>query len=220
MKWGPLLGGEVDPDSRVPLAALSRRLYRHWERLACGHSGPALLFSWGVAESTVWPIVPDFLLLPVCIARRRRPIPLLATILGSALGGMAWHAWAARAPDAALRALCKIPLVRPDQIHAVHTRIEQSGPRALLAQPWSGIGLKVWAPVAASEGVSAGRALLSFSAARGLRFGLVSMVAAILARVFRGRLEAVALPLGIFYVAIFFPLWWRISTREYKNGDS
>ncbi len=179
-----------------------------------------MMFAWATAESTVWPIIPDFLLLPVSIARRRRSIPLLATILGSALGGVAWHVWASLAPEAALRALRRIPLVRPDQIQAVHARIEQSGTRALLAQPWSGIGLKVWAPVAATRGIPADRALIFFTAARALRLGLVSVVAAALDRAFRGRLEVIAAPLGIIYLALFFPLWWRIANREHRVGDA
>jgi membrane protein YqaA with SNARE-associated domain len=179
------------------------------------------MFTWATAESTVWPIIPDFLLLPVTVAQRRRPhIPLVATILGSALGGAAWHAWASHSPDAALHAVRRIPLVRSDQIRAVQTRIARSGPNALLTQPWSGIGLKVWAPVAATNGIPAGRALLAFTAARSLRMGLVTALTVVVARAVGRRLEVLALPVGIIYVALFVPLWWRVASRHHANGDS
>jgi hypothetical protein len=114
----------------------------------------------------------------------------------------------------------RIPLVRSDQIQAVHARIEHSGPRALLAQPWSGIGLKVWAPVAAAVGIPAGRALLAFTAARALRMGLVTASTAVVARAVGRRLEVLALPVGTTYVALFFPLWWRVASRHHANGES
>jgi membrane protein YqaA with SNARE-associated domain len=177
------------------------------------------MFTWSAAESTIWPIIPDFLLLPVSVAQRRPHIPLVATLLGSALGGAAWHVWASHAPDSALRALQHIPLVRSDQIQSVRARIERTGQRALLSQPWSGIGLKVWAPVAATRGIPVGRALLTFTAARALRMGLVTSVTAVLARACRRWFEVLAVPLVVVYLALFFPLWWRIASRRYANGD-
>jgi membrane protein YqaA with SNARE-associated domain len=215
------LAGEIGPQSTVPLAALSRRVFGDWERFASGRGGTALMFTWAAAESTIWPVIPDFLLLPMSAAQRRRPhIPLLATILGSALGGTAWQVWSFFAPEAALRALRKVPFVRADQILAVQVRIGRTGTRALLAQPWSGIGLKVWAPVAQVGGVPAGRALLAFTAARALRMGLVTAVTALLARIFRGWLEVLAVPLAAMYLVVFFPIWWRLATRMYPNEAS
>lgn len=213
------MAGEDGPESTVPLAVLSRRLFRRWTRLTGGYRGVALMFAWAVAEATVWPIIPDFLLLPVAITHRRRHIPLFATILGSALGGAAWHVWASLHPEPAIRALLALPLVRVDQIQTVRARIERSGSSALFTQPWSGIGLKVWAPVAAAQGIPAGRALLFFTIARTLRLGLVSVVAAAVTRALRGRVERLAAPLAVVYLSIFFPMWWRIATRRFPNGD-
>jgi membrane protein YqaA with SNARE-associated domain len=172
------------------------------------------MFAWATAEATVWPIIPDFLLLPMTVAQRRRPhIPLIATILGSALGGAAWHAWASTAPDAALGCLNKIPLVRADHIDEVRARIARDGSRALFGQPWSGIGLKVWVPVTAAAGIPARQALPAFVATRTLRMAAVTAVTAVLSRALTRWIEALAAPLAVTYLILFFRLWWRVVTR-------
>lgn len=178
------------------------------------------MFAWALGESTVWPIIPDFLLLPMVAARPRRAlVPLAVSLLGSAVGASLWYVWASQSPAAALHRLRTIPLVHPGQIEDVRTRIEQKGERALFAQPWSGVGLKVWAPVAAAAGIPARRALPAFIAARAVRMGVVSAGTAILARVLARWIEALALPLTVVYLAGFFPLWWRVATRDYGDAD-
>jgi membrane protein YqaA with SNARE-associated domain len=178
------------------------------------------MFAWATAEATVWPIIPDFLLLPMTIAQRRRPhIPLIATILGSALGGAAWHAWASAAPDTALGSLNRIPLVRADHIDEVRVRIVRDGTKAVFGQPWSGIGLKVWEPVAAAGGIPARQALPIFVATRTLRMAAVTAVTATLSRALARWIEALALPLAATYLILFFRLWWRVATRDYTPGD-
>jgi membrane protein YqaA with SNARE-associated domain len=215
------LEGEARQEPRIPCAGVSRRAFHGWERFACGRRGTAVMFAWAAAESTVWPIIPDFLLLPMAVAQRRRShIPLIATILGSALGGAAWHAWASIAPDAALRSLRRIPLVRASHISEVEARIARDGSNALFRQPWSGIGLKVWAPVAASSGIAARRALPTFIAMRALRMALVTAVTAMLSRALARWIEALAVPLAATYLVLFFRLWWRIVTRDYAHGDT
>jgi membrane protein YqaA with SNARE-associated domain len=179
------------------------------------------MFAWAAAEATVWPIIPDFLLLPMAVAQRRRPhIPLIATILGSALGGAAWHAWASAAPDAALSSLSRIPLVRADHIDEVRARIARYGKNALFGQPWSGIGLKVWAPVTAAGGIPASQALPIFIATRTLRMAAVTAVTAMLSRALARWIEVLAVPLTATYLVLFFRLWWRVATRDYAHDDT
>ena len=62
------LRDEIGPESGIPFAALSRQAFSGWEHFACSRRGTALMFTWAAAESTVWPIIPDFLLLPIAVA--------------------------------------------------------------------------------------------------------------------------------------------------------
>jgi membrane protein YqaA with SNARE-associated domain len=205
---------------RIPYTDSSRRAFRRWESFTRRRTGTIAMFIWATAEATVWPIIPDFLLLPMVVGERRRPhIPLLAAVFGSAIGGSAWHAWASIAPDAALRLLQKIPLVRPSHIAEVQARLSRAGPRSLAGQPWSGIGLKVWAPVVAASGIPFRQALPIFMASHALRMALVTALTAALSRALERWIRALALPLAVTYLAVFFRLWWRVSTRDYAQQD-
>jgi membrane protein YqaA with SNARE-associated domain len=204
----------------TPFAGVSGRAWQRWERFACGRSGTAMMLTWAIAEATVWPIIPDFLLLPMVVAERRQPhVPLFAALFGSALGGSAWHVWASVAPDTALQTLQKIPLVRPSHIAEVRARVSQTGPRSLAGQPWSGIGLKVWAPVVAAHGIPFRQSLPILMASRTLRMALVTALSAVLSRALERWIRELALPLAVTYLVVFFRLWWGVATRDYAQED-
>jgi membrane protein YqaA with SNARE-associated domain len=220
MKVRRALDGKCEPGPRIPYAAASRRAFQRWESFTGGRTGTVVMFTWATAEATIWPIIPDFLLLPMAVGRRHRPhIPLLAAVFGSAIGGSAWHAWAAVAPETALRSLRKIPLVRPSHIAEVQARVARAGPRSLAGQPWSGIGLKVWAPVVAASGIPFRQALPIFMASRALRMALVTALTAGLSRALERWMGALALPLAGTYLVVFFRLWWRVATRDYPQEN-
>ncbi len=77
------------PVSRQPSAGPLRRLY-HWVLSWADHTyGPAMLFGLAVAESFIFPVPPDVLLMPLTLGRPRRAywFALLCTV-GSVLGGL------------------------------------------------------------------------------------------------------------------------------------
>src|SRR2546421_6827505 len=69
----------------APLRRECRDTYDRWERFASSRWGAQLMFAWALAEATVWPILPDFLLVPMAAANRRRfHVPLAAAVAGMA----------------------------------------------------------------------------------------------------------------------------------------
>jgi membrane protein YqaA with SNARE-associated domain len=165
---------------------------------------------WALAEAIVWPIIPDFLLVLIAIARPRRVHhSLAACIAGSAAGasvvyGLAWI-W----PAEAYQALPRLPLTFEADIADVHERIARDGAFAFVWQPISGIPFKVWGIVAAVSGVPPTIALPVAILARTARMTVVAVVASMLGARFNHAIRDHWLILMVVYVVIFAVGWVR-----------
>ena len=74
-----------------------------------------LAFLWAVAEATVWPFMPDAVLVPLALARPSSWWRLvLAAALGTTVGGAISYLLARRRPDRT--AIERLPLVRPAMV--------------------------------------------------------------------------------------------------------
>src|SRR5205085_868596 len=103
---------------------------------ATSRAGVGLMFAWAVAEAIFWPVIPDFLLVPLAAgAGRRFYKPLAAAVLGAALGGSALYLLAFWAPDAAWSLLRHAPLVDEGRIAAFQAQFAAGGVVAFLGQP-------------------------------------------------------------------------------------
>jgi len=188
-----------------------RVAFDRWARLASGRVGTTLAFVWALAEATVWPLLPDFVLAPLVAAQPHGWRRLLgAAVAGSVLGGTVMFLFGGWAPEAALNAVRHLPLVRGAQIEAVGARLATDGALGYLAQPWSGISFKVWAVVGGATGLPAWQALPAFTVGRALRLALVAAVAAWLGGRYAGFLRDHALPIAAGYTVLFLTVWWQV----------
>ena len=70
-----------------------RRLYNWIMRLAAGPNAERALFAVAFAEASFFPIPPDVMLIPMCLAERRKALRFAAVCtVGSVLGGMLGYA--------------------------------------------------------------------------------------------------------------------------------
>src|SRR2546421_3240695 len=123
----------------APLRRECRDTYDRWERFASGRSGTRLMFVWALAEATVWPILPDFLLIPMAAANRRRfHVPLAAAVTGMAVGGATTVLFAYPAPRHAWGLLRHLPPVPQQQIDVPPGDPAPPGTMAFLFQPRTG----------------------------------------------------------------------------------
>ncbi|MCB0911955.1 MAG: hypothetical protein KDB60_10120 [Propionibacteriaceae bacterium] len=136
----------------------------------------AVAFGWGVAEATVFFIVPDVWTSRVALRHPRRAFATtLSATAGAVLGGAIVHRWAARTPAASSAAtMARIPAIDAAMVDAVDEQVARSGYRAMLTGPTRGVPYKLYARAAGSQGLPLGGLLAWTGPARIVRFVLVT----------------------------------------------
>lgn len=167
-----------------------------------------LTFGWAVAEATVWPIMPDAVIVPLALARPSSWWRLvLAAAAGTTLGGAISYLIGRHRPDRA--AVERLPLVRPAMVSAADAWLRDDGPRGVWRQPASGIPMKVFARVGGMRGLPPARLLLWAVAARGTRFVVAAGGAALIGRAVRAPVERWYWPLTLLWALVFGVGLWR-----------
>ena len=106
----------------------------------------ALAFIWGLAEATVFFIVPDVLLTFLAIDNLKRACwACVIALAGSLIGGACMFAWGARNPSGTHAFLEKVPAIDAEMIETVIQNIEETGQAALFLGPLAGRPYKIYA---------------------------------------------------------------------------
>ena len=198
-----------DMEASTPLLRACHAAFDWWERWAASRAGIGLMLVWALAEAIVWPIFPDFLLIPMAVGNRRRfYVPLAAAVIGMALGGTLTFLFALWAPHQAWDVLRHIPLIHSWEINAVRSRLATQGVAAFLFQPWSGIPFKVFAVVGGVQGLSPWLVIPTFIAARGARMAILATLARLLAGRFARFVRDYSILVAALYLSLFFYIWW------------
>jgi len=133
---------------------------------------------WGLAEATVFFLIPDVLLSWIAIQNRRRALVACTWVTAGALSGGAILWLVGRNnPEAARQIFTFLPAITADMIIGVNDQLERNGLIALFIGPFVGTPYKIYAVEAASLGYGLGIFLLISLPARLLRFAIVSLVA-------------------------------------------
>lgn len=145
----------------------------------------AAAFLWGLAEATLFFIVPDVLLTAVAIQRSegrdqgRLALQLCLWVLGGALvGGLAMYLWGRQDYAAARELLLGLPAIGEAMVDRVGQELEQTGALAVLLGPTSGTPYKLYAITAPSAGMSLPIFLAITVPARLVRFVLAALLTA------------------------------------------
>lgn len=144
----------------------------------------AIAAAWGVAEGTVFFIVPDVWISWVGLKSRRRSLATTVSALaGAMVGGIATYKFSARAGATRTR---KLLLDQPGVSRAMIGRIEaemvEEGPKTVMRGPLRGAPYKIYARTAGVQNQSLGNFLAWSIPARMIRFVLVSLGTSTLAR--------------------------------------
>lgn len=170
-------------------------------------------FAWGVAEATLFFIVPDVILTWIGVRRgaRAAAIASLWAACGAAVGGVAMYLWSAQAAADARAAVADVPAISDAMIARADAAMGANWFGATMMGPLSSTPYKVYAILAPHAEVG----LLAFAAASVLarlpRFLVAGVAAALIGQALAKRLSArtIFILLAGFWVlfyAVFFVL--------------
>jgi hypothetical protein len=170
-------------------------------------------FVWGVAEATLFFIIPDVLLSYIGLKRgpRAAGIASLYAATGAALGGVIMFLWSAHDPDAARHAVLAVPAISEAMATNAAAAMEQNWFAAALFGPLSTTPYKLYAILAPHAGASLPAFALASIAARLPRFLIVSIGVALIGRALsrwlsERQLSWVLIGAWLLFYAVFFAL--------------
>ena len=175
----------------------------------------AAAFLWGLAEATLFFIVPDVLLSAAALRDRKRALWLCLWSLGGALvGGLIMYLWGSHDLAQAERALVAVPAIGEQMIERVGNDLDRIGALSVFLGPLTGTPYKIYAALAPAAGIS----LLAFLAisvpARLLRFVLITLLVSFVSERFldawtlRKRMALLLSSWTLFYAGYFLLMPW------------
>jgi membrane protein YqaA with SNARE-associated domain len=171
-------------------------------------TGAVVALLWAVAEATVWPIMPDAVLVPLALRRPRSWWHLvLGATVGTTIGGWVSYRIGRHHPDR--RLIEQLPLVRPAMVGAAAGWLEEHGPRGALRQMATGVPFKVFARLAGMRRMRLVPFLAWAVAGRSVRFVLLAGAAALLSRLCPTLVARRYWLLTLFWVTGFSVALWR-----------
>lgn len=147
---------------------------------------------WGLAEATLFFIVPDLLLSWLALHNLKRALAACLYAATGALlgGGMVWLLGQSDA-QAGRALLVSIPAINDAMITGVRLQLENSGLISLFRGPLTGTPYKIYALEAGSLGYGLASFLLVSFPARLVRFVVITVVVGVLSRLLARRLSLV-----------------------------
>ena len=135
-------------------------------------------FVWGLAEATVFFIVPDVLLTGAAIIGRRAAwMSALFALVGALAGGSMMYLMARGDPVAAHRLVARLPGSSTGVLAGASEELRARGGPGMIIGSVTFVPYKCYAVAAPGVGIGLGRFLAMSAAARGLRFVLTTLLA-------------------------------------------
>jgi hypothetical protein len=175
-------------------------------------------FVWGVAEATLFFIVPDVLLSYIGVrhsARATARASLIAAI-GAACGGVILYLWSQADPTAAIAAVSAVPAISDEMMAVARNAMTENWFYATVLGPLTSTPYKVFAVYAPHAGVPPLWAFAIGSVfARLPRFLLVGLGSGVIADALRRRVSerVILIILAVSWIA-FYTLFFMVFTRE------
>lgn len=172
-------------------------------------------FLWGLAEATLFFIVPDVLLSAVALRERAIALRLcLWTLGGALLGGLGMYLWGRHEAAQAGEVLAALPAIDAAMLARVGEDLQRLGALATFVGPLSGTPYKIYAALAPEAGIPLVIFLAVSIPARLIRFALVVVLTAWGSRTLLGgwpalaRLRLLLVLWGLFYTVYFLVMPW------------
>lgn len=174
-------------------------------------------FAWGVAEGTLFFIVPDVILSWIGLKYGARDAALASLIaaIGAACGGVILYLWSAQDAAGAQGAVSAVPAVSDMMMWHARRDMGEHWFYATVLGPLTSTPYKVFAVFAPQAGVPLAIFAIGSVLARLPRFLLASLGAAVLGRWLRRWFaeRALTYALVVFWIG-FYAIFFTVMTRE------
>lgn len=174
-----------------------------------------LAAAWGIAEATVFFIVPDVLLSWFALyGVRRALIACLFAMLGALVGGTIVWFVARNDPESLRQLFTALPAINYEMLSSVRAQLEQDGLVALFLGPLTGTPYKIYTLEAAHLGFGFAIFMLISIPARLIRFVFVTVVVAAVSHLLRLRLTLRQRQYLLAACWIAFYSWYFYAMRD------
>lgn len=159
-----------------------RLIFQQGTRARTAHD--AFVFAWGVAEATVFFVVPDFLITRAALGSLRKGLLAAAIALAGALvGGVISYKWGETDLASARHVLDALPAISIAMLDRAQRALVSDGMFAAFIGSFSGVPYKVFAVHAASAGIALPMFVVASIPVRGIRFVVLAALARTFARI-------------------------------------
>jgi hypothetical protein len=190
-------------------------VYPRWLEAWLGRPGAVVAFSWGLAEGTLFFVVPDLAFTMTTAFRPSRGLMQLAlAVAGALLAGSVMYSFAASSPREARAIVASVPFVGESMVESTDRRLESRGARAMFDSPLGGVPYKVYAVLAPPRFSYAEFLLLSIPA-RAERMLFSWLPVALLARALRRlderrRRRVVPIAYALSWICVYAIYWGKL----------
>lgn len=187
-------------------------LYPRLEHHSSSNISLVVALLWGLAEGTLFFIIPDvYLGLVALLHWRKGLLATLAAVAGAMIGGAIMYALAANNRAAMAQLLVLVPLISPQMVRTVAAQMQAGGLGAMVSGPLQGIPYKIYAVQAGRQQLPFLPFLLITIAARLERFLPVVLVGATLGAGFKKFIQRHT----AFVVGAYALMWVGIYVSYY-----
>lgn len=172
-----------------------------------------LASGWGVAEATLFFILPDVLLSYFALDRKERLLRLILWALaGAIVGGIIMYYWGFHYPQTAWHWVEAVPAINSELMNSVAKQLRDTGASAIILGPLQGLPYKTYAVQAASASIGPVLFIAISVIARLLRFLLIAYVARGVSIVLSSRFNVTGKGLivvwGVIWMAVYSLYFW------------
>ena len=153
---------------------------RFWEEFPRSRCAAAVAIGWGLAEATLFFLVPDVWIGLLALFDWRAGLRAVGwAVAGALIGGAIMYGIGARLePERSARLLDAVPAISPGMIERVEEEMAERGPATMMLGPLQGTPYKIYARTAGVQDRSLASVLIWTVPARGTRFMLIALLVA------------------------------------------
>ncbi len=190
-------------------------LYSRFEQHGDSTLSFAIAFIWGLAEATLFFIIPDVYLGLVALFNWRRGLwTPMATVSGAVVGGAIMYTLAANNGEAMAQLLTRIPLIDSTMVRSVGEQLQAGGLIAMVIGPLQAIPYKIYAVQAGQQHLPFIPFLFITIPARLERILPVVVASAVVGVVFKKHIQRyttlILAAYGLLWAAIYVTYYLRL----------